>query len=86
MPTSEGAEKVVYPVVPEEFNLASFLLDRHLAEGRTNKIAVYYDHIDITHAELAEAANRLGNALLGSGVEMLLIFCSREKACETAKI
>ncbi len=57
------------PVVPEEFNLAAFLLDRHLAEGRAGKIAVYYEGEAITYAELAEAANRLGNALLGLGVE-----------------
>ena len=57
------------PLVPEEFNLAAFLLDRHLAEGRAGKIAVYYEGKAITYAELAEAANRLGNTLLGLGVE-----------------
>ena len=58
------------PFVPEEFNLAAFLLDRHLAEGRANKVAVYYEHEAITYAELAVVANRLGNALLGLGVEL----------------
>ena len=57
------------PVVPEEFNLAVFLLDRHVTEGRASKPAVYYEHQAITYAELAESANRLGNALLGLGVE-----------------
>jgi benzoate-CoA ligase family protein len=61
---------VVSPIVPEEFNLAVFLLDRHLAEGRASKVAVYYERQTITYAELAEAANRLGNALLGLGVEL----------------
>ena len=51
--------------VPEQFNLASFLLDRHLAEGRASKPAVYYEQETHTYAELAETANRLGNALLG---------------------
>ena len=55
--------------VPEQFNLASFLLDRHLAEGRASKPAVYYEQETHTYAELAETANRLGNALLGLGVE-----------------
>ncbi len=61
---------VVSPIVPEEFNLAVFLLDRHLAEGRASKVAVYYERQTITYAELAEAANRLGNALLGLGIEL----------------
>lgn len=55
--------------VPEQFNLASFLLDRHLAEGRASKPAVYYEQETHTYAELAEMANRLGNALLDLGVE-----------------
>ncbi len=56
-------------VLPEDFNLASFLLDRHLAEGRASKPAVYYENETITYAELAESANRVGNALLNMGVE-----------------
>jgi benzoate-CoA ligase family protein len=55
--------------VPEEFNLAAFLLDRHLEEGRAGKPAVFYEHQALTYAELAKSANRLGNALLGLGVE-----------------
>ena len=50
------------PVVPEEFNLAVFLLDRHVTEGRASKPAVYHEHQAITYADLAETANRLGNA------------------------
>ena len=68
------------PVVPQEFNLVSSLLDHHLAEGRTGEVAVYCEHAGITYAELTEAANRLGNALFSLGVEMLLIFCSREES------
>ncbi len=56
-------------IVPEEFNLASFLLDRHLEEGRAGKVAVYYRDQTVTYGELAEAANRLGNAMLTLGVE-----------------
>lgn len=55
--------------IPDEFNIASYLLDRHLKEGRANKVAVYYEDKVITYAELAEMANRAGNALLGLGVE-----------------
>jgi acyl-coenzyme A synthetase/AMP-(fatty) acid ligase len=60
VPSERGWRAVLPPGVPEEFNLASFLLDRHLAEGRANKPAVYYEHETITYAELAEAANRVG--------------------------
>lgn len=55
--------------IPEEFNLATFLLDRHIKEGRADKIAVYYEDKVVTYAELAETANRIGNALLNLGVE-----------------
>ncbi|MCL6479081.1 MAG: benzoate-CoA ligase family protein [Peptococcaceae bacterium] len=55
--------------IPEEFNLAAFLLDRHLAEGRAGKTAVYYEDKTFTYAALAEMANRFGNALLNLGVE-----------------
>jgi benzoate-CoA ligase family protein len=60
---------VASPVVPEEFNLAAFLLDRHLTEDRSSKVAIYYEQEALTYADLSEAANRLGNALLGLGVE-----------------
>ncbi|AGL03269.1 benzoate-CoA ligase family protein [Desulfoscipio gibsoniae] len=55
--------------IPDEFNIASYLLDRHLIEGRGNKVAVYYEDRVFTYAEIAEMANRAGNALLGLGVE-----------------
>jgi benzoate-CoA ligase family protein len=59
----------LYYHVPEEFNLASFLLDRHLAEGRGEKVALYYQDQTVTYGELAEKVNRLGNALRRLGVE-----------------
>jgi hypothetical protein len=61
---------VLTPVVPEEFNLAAFLLDRNLSEGRAKKPAVYCEQQTITYADLAEDANRVGNALLDLGVEL----------------
>lgn len=57
------------PDIPEEFNLASYMLDRHVQEGRGDKVAVYYGDQKITYRELAETANRVGNALLNLGVE-----------------
>ncbi|MGB9886187.1 MAG: benzoate-CoA ligase family protein [Moorellales bacterium] len=55
--------------VPEVFNLATFLLDRHLSEGRGNKVALYFRDRSYTYSELADQANRLGNALARLGVE-----------------
>lgn len=56
--------------VPEQFNLAAFLLDRHLKEGRGEKVAVHYEGENITYGELTGTANRVGNALLELGVEL----------------
>lgn len=55
--------------IPDEFNVAVYLLDRHLQEGRAEKVAVFYEDRTITYRELAQTANRVGNALVGLGVE-----------------
>jgi benzoate-CoA ligase family protein len=56
--------------VPDTFNQAEFLLDRHLREGRAKNIAAYYENQKITYAELATMVNRTGNALRDLGVEI----------------
>jgi benzoate-CoA ligase family protein len=50
------------------FNAAVPFVDRHVAEGRGGKVAIRCASGDVTYAELAEAVNRCGNALLGLGV------------------
>lgn len=37
--------------VPETFNVASFLTDRHLEEGRGEKVAIYYLDERVTYRE-----------------------------------
>ena len=66
--------------IPEEFNVATFLLDRHIKEGRADKVAVYYEDKVVTYGELAEKANRVGNALLKLGVEQenRVLFCLQD--------
>ncbi len=54
--------------VPEVFNLASFLTDRHLEEGRGDKVALYYLDERVTYKELCENVNRFGNALRRLGI------------------
>lgn len=56
--------------IPERFNVATFLLDRHLAEGRADKAALVCRGRTWTYREVAGEVNRLGNALQGLGVEM----------------
>jgi benzoate-CoA ligase family protein len=48
---------------------ASAILDHNLAAGRGNKIAIYYGDQTFTYAQLADLANRTGNALKDLGVE-----------------
>ncbi len=50
------------------FNAAVPFVDRHLAEGRGEKVAIRTTRGDVTYAELAEGVNRCGNALLGAGL------------------
>jgi benzoate-CoA ligase family protein len=56
-------------VFPETFNAAEAYIDRHLAEGRSAKLALRTLSQDVTYAGLAENVNRYGNALLGLGIK-----------------
>ena len=56
--------------VPERFNAATHFLDRHLAEGRGGCTAFRFRGRAVSYAEVAQRANRLGNALLARGVQM----------------
>src|SRR5229473_655293 len=80
------AEAVAAPVaieVPEQFNAASWLVDSHVAQGRGGRTAILYEGQEVTYAQVAENANRFGNALrrLGVGIEqrvLLLLLDSPE--------
>jgi len=54
----------------ERFNAADYFLDRHIREGRENKIAVVCEDRKLTYKDLSKEANRFGNALLSSGICM----------------
>ena len=56
--------------VPEVFNQAQYLIDRHLDEGRAGNTAVHYEDRQITYAALSAMVNRTGNALKSLGVEI----------------
>ncbi len=56
--------------IPDTFNLATYLADRHVAEGRGSRVAIYHQDQKITYSELAANVNRTGNVLTRLGLEM----------------
>jgi 2-aminobenzoate-CoA ligase len=54
---------------PDKLNLADFLLDRHVREGRGDNVAVKFMDRTITYAQLQKMVNQFGNALKNAGVE-----------------
>ena len=44
--------------VPARFNAATFFVDRHVAEGRGDKVAFFHDEGSLTYAGLQELVNR----------------------------
>jgi benzoate-CoA ligase family protein len=54
--------------VPELFNLASYFVDRHVAEGRGSWTAMVCEGRRYTYAETAALVNQAGNALGRAGV------------------
>lgn len=63
--------------LPRRYNAATHFIDRHLAEGRGEKIAVIDDAGRYSYADLARRVNRAGNALrnLGVGPEQRVMLC-----------
>ncbi len=54
---------------PDKLNLAEFLLDRHVKEGRGDNVAIKFMDKAITYAQLQKMVNQFGNALKDAGVE-----------------
>jgi len=54
--------------IPARFNASSYFVDRHVTEGRGDKVAFFYEDTSLTYGALAELVNRAGNALLDLGV------------------
>jgi 2-aminobenzoate-CoA ligase len=54
---------------PMELNLADFLVDRHIREGRGDNVAIKFMDKTITYAQLQQLVNKFGNALKGAGAE-----------------
>jgi len=59
-----------HPMVPDQFNMATTLVDRHVLQGNGGRVAVYYPDGQLTYAELASLVNRVGNLLHRLGVQI----------------
>src|SRR2546421_5716883 len=61
--------------VPRAFNAATWFVDRHVAAGQADRLAVRYGGRDITYGDVRAGANRCGNALrrLGVGMEQRVL-------------
>ena len=73
--------------VPEWFNAASYFVDRNLAEGRSENVAILYQDQGLTYQQVAEKVNRTGHALRELGLQMeqrvmlLLLDCPQLVYC-----
>ncbi len=61
-------EADVYPPIPERVNIAALTLDRHVAEGRGDRAALYFNDQVFTYGDLQRRVNACGNALGKLGI------------------
>jgi benzoate-CoA ligase family protein len=54
--------------IPEQFNAAQHFVDRHVDEGRGNKVAVLYRSQALTYGNVATLVNRAANAFVTNGI------------------
>jgi 4-hydroxybenzoate-CoA ligase len=56
--------------LPEVFNAAEYFVDRNVADGRGDKVAVVCQERSLTYAQIQTGVNRFGNALRSLGLRM----------------
>jgi benzoate-CoA ligase family protein len=56
-------------ILPERFNVATWFVDRNVAEGRGARPAITVEGRTLTYADVLDLVNRTGNALRELGVE-----------------
>jgi 2-aminobenzoate-CoA ligase len=54
---------------PQRLNSTEELVDRHVAEGRGDRVAILYEDQKLTYRQLQGSIDRLGSALRGLGIE-----------------
>ena len=57
-------------LLPHQFNAAEYFVDRHIAEGRGDKVAIECGDEYVTYRQLFEHVNQVGNGLRNLGVRM----------------
>jgi benzoate-CoA ligase family protein len=57
-------------LLPDQFNAATYFIDRHVPEGRGEKIAIEAGEVRVSYRQLGENVNRFGNALRQLGVRI----------------
>ena len=65
----EGTSEKPDLVFSDSFNVAVPLIDRHLDEGRADKVVIYTAEEEVTYRQLAERVNKWGNAIAGLGLK-----------------
>jgi benzoate-CoA ligase len=56
--------------LPDEFNAASYFVDRHIKDGRADKVAIECGEVHVTYRQLFERVNQVGNGLRTLGVRV----------------
>src|SRR6202795_504325 len=56
--------------LPDEFNAASYFVDRHIKDGRADKVAIECGEVHVTYRQLFERVNQVGNGLRRLGVRI----------------
>src|SRR6266571_4154296 len=57
-------------LLPDEFNAATYFIDRQVREGRSEKVAFECEGAHLTYQQLSDRVNRAGNALRNLGVRI----------------
>jgi benzoate-CoA ligase family protein len=63
MATQTEAREISASSIPEEFNAASYFVDRNVDQGRGDNVAIEYGDQRISYRQVLDNVNRFGNAL-----------------------
>src|SRR5256712_12559926 len=65
-----GRRMSTWETLPAQFNVATWFVDRNVADGRGAAPAFHYEDRVLTYADVQDLANRTGNALRELGVQL----------------